>query len=483
MEFPSIGNVKGVMLCARPPAFSERRPHSSQPNGQRPFVLAIAHSEVGYPSTRESFPHQIRKPPNPTTKYKAWLQSFQNAKNEVMSELVQRQSTAESKRAQLSARTASERARIRARSAHEARQERPDCPPSLFAARASGTWEHSAEPQHWWPPSQLLDSLSPSSLPQSFDDAASSYFGHSSNTSFQSSQFDSQPDMSPEGSNAESFAVRYPTSVPQSAPQSASQTFTHSLPSTSIHLPAQISQPPSRASTARPAHSKPAWALTKQQSDDLEADEVDDLLQFTENLDYDKYMEDLEIDETLSSLEQRIAQLEAEKAEREALKQRQLDMQQQAQQLPDNHVASTLLDTLQMEGQADESDQHHDELLAKLQSQAVALAAKRRRRQEAAAAVTSANGSLPESNSAVAEARALLNQSRTLRSVHSSQSVAAISRLVQHQPVDENAVRIGSKVDPSRTFLAFFDSSFEVKCWIYCLFFTRFVGTNSGSAF
>ncbi len=43
------------------------------------------------------------------------------------------------------------------------------------------------------------------------------------------------------------------------------------------------------------AQSKPAWALTEEQTEGREEEELDDLLQFASGLDFDKYIEDYEV--------------------------------------------------------------------------------------------------------------------------------------------------------------------------------------------
>merc|ERR1711935_1193347 len=44
---------------------------------------------------------------------------------------------------------------------------------------------------------------------------------------------------------------------------------------------------------------KPKWALTEQENEDVEELEVDDLLDFAENLDYEQYIDDMEVKEAL----------------------------------------------------------------------------------------------------------------------------------------------------------------------------------------
>ena len=58
--------------------------------------------------------------------------------------------------------------------------------------------------------------------------------------------------------------------------------------------------------------SKPAWALTEEQKEQLEDEEADDLMDFANNLDVDKYLDDLEVRAALESVRQRIQEIDNE---------------------------------------------------------------------------------------------------------------------------------------------------------------------------
>mmetsp|Transcript_13858 Transcript_13858/g.34216 ORF Transcript_13858/g.34216 Transcript_13858/m.34216 type:complete len:373 (-) Transcript_13858:375-1493(-) len=55
--------------------------------------------------------------------------------------------------------------------------------------------------------------------------------------------------------------------------------------------------------------SKPAWALTKKQKEEMEEQEVADLLSFANNLNFEEYVEDLEFRQALSALKGRATDL------------------------------------------------------------------------------------------------------------------------------------------------------------------------------
>lgn len=54
---------------------------------------------------------------------------------------------------------------------------------------------------------------------------------------------------------------------------------------------------------------KPKWAYTEKQVKEEEEEDVDELLEFTNNLDYDKYIDDIEVKHMISALKNRINDL------------------------------------------------------------------------------------------------------------------------------------------------------------------------------
>ena len=54
---------------------------------------------------------------------------------------------------------------------------------------------------------------------------------------------------------------------------------------------------------------KPQWAYTEKQLEEEEEENVDDLLAFTNNLDYDKYIDDLEVKHMITALKKRIDEI------------------------------------------------------------------------------------------------------------------------------------------------------------------------------
>jgi len=56
---------------------------------------------------------------------------------------------------------------------------------------------------------------------------------------------------------------------------------------------------------------KPKWAMTEDENEDMEELEVDELLQFTDDLDFEQYIDDMEVKEALSFVKSRIDDLAA----------------------------------------------------------------------------------------------------------------------------------------------------------------------------
>mmetsp|Transcript_17256 Transcript_17256/g.17192 ORF Transcript_17256/g.17192 Transcript_17256/m.17192 type:complete len:263 (+) Transcript_17256:247-1035(+) len=64
-----------------------------------------------------------------------------------------------------------------------------------------------------------------------------------------------------------------------------------------------------RAQTADPSTKKPKWALTEEEAEKQEETEVDDLLRFVEDLDYDEIVNDLEVKMALEVVKEKVTKL------------------------------------------------------------------------------------------------------------------------------------------------------------------------------
>lgn len=57
---------------------------------------------------------------------------------------------------------------------------------------------------------------------------------------------------------------------------------------------------------------KPAWAMSKEQKEELDENEDDDLMDFMDNLDIDSYLNDLEFKNMVQTLKKRVSELKEE---------------------------------------------------------------------------------------------------------------------------------------------------------------------------
>lgn len=75
----------------------------------------------------------------------------------------------------------------------------------------------------------------------------------------------------------------------------------------------EIKKKPERAGTAKSKKSskkqKPAWATTEKQQEDAKEEEIDELIEFAYELDYEKYMEDYEVRQALSIIKDRVNEI------------------------------------------------------------------------------------------------------------------------------------------------------------------------------
>jgi hypothetical protein len=67
---------------------------------------------------------------------------------------------------------------------------------------------------------------------------------------------------------------------------------------------AAASKPPSKQQKA-----KPAWALTEKDLEEQKEKEIDDLLEFAYELDYEKYMDDFEVRQALAIIKDRVLEI------------------------------------------------------------------------------------------------------------------------------------------------------------------------------
>jgi hypothetical protein len=73
------------------------------------------------------------------------------------------------------------------------------------------------------------------------------------------------------------------------------------------------SKAPSKKSVKSSKKAKPAWATTEKQAEDVKEAEIDDLLEFAYELDYDAYMDDFEVRQLFSIIKDRVTEIKQDK--------------------------------------------------------------------------------------------------------------------------------------------------------------------------
>ena len=77
------------------------------------------------------------------------------------------------------------------------------------------------------------------------------------------------------------------------------------VPQVKEYKPAPSQKGSTKSKTSKKSQ-KPAWALTEKQQEEDKEQEIDDLLEFAYDLDYDKYMEDFDIRAAFSLIKDRV---------------------------------------------------------------------------------------------------------------------------------------------------------------------------------
>lgn len=72
------------------------------------------------------------------------------------------------------------------------------------------------------------------------------------------------------------------------------------------------SKPQSRQQSRKGTAKKPAWAVTEKMQEVEKEEEIDQLLEFAYELDYEKYMEDFEVRQALAVIKERVNEIKQE---------------------------------------------------------------------------------------------------------------------------------------------------------------------------
>ncbi|CAD8102895.1 unnamed protein product [Paramecium primaurelia] len=179
---------------------------------------------------------------------------------------------------------------------------------------------------------------------------------------------------------------------------------------------------------------KPVWAMTKEEEEEHIKQEEDELLNFVENLDYDSYINDLEVNVMLKALQQRVSDIKKEGNWKEKLEQGEKKQEQRELDIYDK-ISQSL-------GKNDEARSVHSE---KTQNSINQL----RKRQELIEQgkqdweKTTTNGEQKaslEDRIAKHVADEILNQYKNISNVHSNSSIRKILEREAKKTLQEQSI-------------------------------------------
>ncbi|CAK9034214.1 unnamed protein product [Durusdinium trenchii] len=182
-----------------------------------------------------------------------------------------------------------------------------------------------------------------------------------------------------------------------------------------------------------PKVSKPLWAMTEQEKDHFEEEEADDLINFVEHLDFDKYVGDLEFRQALGALKDRTGKL---KKEQDAFKDELLANFNVS--YDDEDEASTAAGSAKLEEGVDGQS-----IFGDLKSEYSVASSRRSRREDRENGQKDWDHSTnPDERPVVDQevkdmAEAVLEQNPKFRAIHSGASVQKIIEKVQREPAAE----------------------------------------------
>ena len=173
---------------------------------------------------------------------------------------------------------------------------------------------------------------------------------------------------------------------------------------------------------------KPAWALSIAEAEEVEEADVDDLLNFAQNLDFDKYVDDMEVRQALQAVRNRINELADRTDEKVSKIQAKQEEQRQEgvapldlDKLNDNQWKKTFADEWNKANRGGNTDRSN---LSTSRSNAVEEA------DEDARSVGSRASHMSQGSheSQYDAAQRVLQTSRSLRSTHSNRSIRELMK-------------------------------------------------------
>jgi hypothetical protein len=265
-----MGNFKGVMLCNRPAVpsgFQSSRGGAGDGGGEPTMVnkpafvsSVVPQEQLGVNVPRKGFGPRRTKPrgDDVTWRHKKWLAEFRERRNELVDMMEEKTVELEEKKKAFSEKQARMRAAIRMA------RDIDGGDPQLMGAALTGRVKVTQ---------QQLDQYE---------------------AQLQPSQPQTQPQQLPHG-------------VYEMPPQQAQM----QPPQQEVVEPVRLLVRKRRKNAA----SKPRWAMTEEENEEFEEGEVDDLLNFASNLDYDAYIGDMEEKEAALFVQKQASELNVDDGE------------------------------------------------------------------------------------------------------------------------------------------------------------------------
>ena len=281
----NLGNFKGVMLCNRPaqiPGSLQTVVGVSGTSGpQRPaFVSAVvADGQLGLPPIKGGHRYQrpeANKELDVTFRHKRWLSQFGESRNKIQEQMERRVQEQQERAKRFAERSQAMRDAIRGIKASGDSTDRATKSAAVEAALGL-----SARPK--FVPTEYVE------VSQQYPKGAPVIYSD-------------RPDPT-----QEQLVVAPAAAAPAAAAAAAAP-----------------ARPAAAAKPSKKASDKPGWARTSSEADDFLDLEADSLVDFAQGLDYQSYIDDLEVREAIKFVQQRVAGLEeSARTEESAAEQKQ----------------------------------------------------------------------------------------------------------------------------------------------------------------
>jgi len=399
---PSIGNYKGVMLCNRPfagvQAAANATISATKKSTMSAFRAGIPNEPLGLNPTKKVYASTSpRKKKSAIGKHKKWLRKVQEDRREAEA-----------------AKLGEEKEKSRRMERFLKRQEEK---------RKEVTQQRLSEEGEAKVGGMDEEENSREGEQKSTDNKISSKIDYNDVTDDESDVCGDDDDYEAKCAAADAYESKVAASTPAEVFEEEDDDYDRSLSDTQ--------------KAKLKIRNKPAWAYTKEgktkEDEELEEEEVDDLLDFANNLDFEDFIEDLEVKHALEKLRKRVDELKLTPRKTESIR-RKVGRILKPQNVDSRELLEEDGDEVKVRPLTREALEELSEELSK------ELMKHRYSRKD-------------EDVQSVVSERSILSDAKSLRSVHSARSIAAIRKQIEKRRRKGlgrmDVVREGSVADPS----------------------------------